>query len=108
MKIIETIIVNNFPINVIIHGFLETDTVKGVIDYLNIKKKDTKKVTILDYERNATEAKILYFIYVYYHYVYLDEKALNKDILLEIWSTIMKAIRPFLASKTPSTALWIL
>ena len=79
MKLMETIIVNNFPSNVVIHAFLESTPME------NLSKVPTSKSgkgTILDFERDKTEAKLLYFLYVYFNYVYLNEKELTYDPLL--------------------------
>lgn len=54
------------------------------------------------------EAKLIYFLYIYFTYSYIDEKSLTKDSLVEIWGNIMKALKPFENSKSPTTALWIL
>lgn len=41
-------------------------------------------------------------------YSYIDEKDLNKEKLINIWTNILQAIKPFLISNCPTTALWIL
>lgn len=41
-------------------------------------------------------------------YLHIEEKNLTKEALIDIWSVILKSIKPFLASKNPSTAIWIL
>lgn len=48
MKIMETIIVNNFPMNIVIHAFLESTAVEELTQYYNTKGSD-RKGTILDY-----------------------------------------------------------
>lgn len=54
------------------------------------------------------ECKLLYFLYIYFMYLHIEEKNLNKETLIEIWSVILKSIKPFLDSKNPTTAVWIL
>jgi hypothetical protein len=73
MKIMETIIVNNFKMNIVIHAFLESSAVEDLVKHYDGKSND-KKGVILDYVTNKIEAKLLYFIYVYFNYVYLNEK----------------------------------
>lgn len=41
-------------------------------------------------------------------YSYIDEKELTKDNLLNMWSIILKAVRPFINFPTPTTSMWIL
>lgn len=41
-------------------------------------------------------------------YSYIDEKELTKDNLLNMWSIILKAVRPFINFATPTTSMWIL
>lgn len=107
MKIMETIIVNNFPMNIVIHAFLESTAMQELTHYYETKGSD-KKGTVLDFTIDKSESKLLYFIYVYFNYVYLNEKELTYEPLLEIWSLIMKALKPFQRSRTPLSAIWII
>lgn len=47
MKIMETIIVNNFPMNVVIHAFLESTAIEELNHYYS--NRNDKKGTVLDY-----------------------------------------------------------
>lgn len=76
MKIMETIIVNNFSMNVVIHAFLESTAIEELNHYYETKGND-KKGTVLDYTIDKSESKLFYFIYVYFNYVYLNEKELT-------------------------------
>lgn len=38
--------------------------------------------------------------------MYLNEKELTYDPLLEVWSLIIKVLKPFQKSKTPMSAIW--
>lgn len=107
MKIMETIIVNNFRSDVVIHAFLESTAMTELSDYYS-SKKNTKREEILDFEIDKSESKLLYFIYVYFNYVYLNEKELTYEPLLEVWSLIMKVLAPFRQSRTPLSAIWII
>jgi hypothetical protein len=102
----ETIIVNNFPMNVVIHSFLESTAIEELNHYYS--NRNDKKGTVLDYTIDKSESKLLYFIYVYFNYVYLNEKELTYEPLLEIWSLIIKVLKPFQRSKTPLSAIWII
>lgn len=48
MKMMETIIVNNFPMNIVIHAFLESTAIDELNSYYNAKGYD-KKGIVLDY-----------------------------------------------------------
>jgi hypothetical protein len=76
MKIMETIIVNNFPMNIVIHAFLESTAIDELNHYYDARNND-KKGTVLDYTIDKSESKLLYFVYVYFNYVYLNEKELT-------------------------------
>ena len=78
-----------------------------MIGYYGQKTKN-KNFESLDYRIAQLESKLLYFLYVYFTHSHIGEDSLQKENLLEIWSLIMKAVKPFLSSKVPSTALWIL
>ncbi len=91
MKIMETIIVNNFRCDIVIHAFLESTAIQELADYYSLKSSD-KRGVILDYEIDQSESKLLYFLYVYFNYVYLNEKELTYEPLLEIWSLIMQVL----------------
>lgn len=41
MKIVETIIVSNFPMNIVIHAFLETETLEEIKMYYEKKQKSS-------------------------------------------------------------------
>lgn len=71
MKNLETIIVSNFPMNIIIHAFLENSMLEEIKAHHTQKKKDRKEST-LNYGFCQLEAKLLYFIYVYFMYSYID------------------------------------
>lgn len=100
MKGIETIVVSNFPMDIIVHAFLESSVVREIANY--------KRSPSLNYHISQLEAKLIYFLYIYFSYSYIDEQNLTQDNLLNIWSTILKSIRPFCISKAPTTAMWIL
>ena len=104
MKIMETIIVNNFPMKIVVHAFLESSAVASLTKAYS--EKDTRKGNVLDYEIDKDESKLFYFLYVYFNYVYLNHKELTYEPLLEIWSLIMKALKPFEGSKSPLAAIW--
>ena len=93
--------------SIIIHAFLETSPLEELATYYQqhnrMKSTHTLKVQICQ-----LEAKLLYFLYVYYMYNYLDETALNKDTLIQIWSIILKSLKPFMKSESPTTAMWVL
>lgn len=93
--------------SIIIHALLETSPLEELATfYASISKQ--KSTHTLNLHICQLEAKILYFLYVYYMYTYIDEKSLNKDTLIEIWSIILKSLRPFLRSESPTTAMWVL
>ena len=50
----------------------------------------------------------MFFIYVYFNYVNMNEKEMNASKLLEIWSLVMKVLKPFEKSRSPIVAIWIL
>ena len=45
---------------------------------------------------------------MYFNYVNLNEKEMNATKLLEIWSLVMKVLKPFEKSRSPIVAIWIL
>ena len=68
MKLMETIIVNNFPSNVVIHAFLESTP----LEQLEKTPQNSTDKIFLSFEKDKVEAKLLYFLYVYFNYVYLN------------------------------------
>lgn len=50
----------------------------------------------------------MFFVYVYFNYVNMNEKEMTASKLLEIWSLVMKVLKPFEKSKSPLVAIWIL
>jgi hypothetical protein len=51
MKIIETMIVNNFPLNIVMHAFLESNSVEEIVTYYE-KNSSNKKGNVLNFEIN--------------------------------------------------------
>lgn len=65
-------------------------------------------IQILSFEIAENEAAIIYFIYNYFKYVYIDTVCLKKDSLAQFWGIINNFLKAFQLSKTPSTVLWLL
>lgn len=105
MKIMETIIVNDFRSDIVVHAFLESTAVSELTHYYASKGSD-RRGAVLDFEVDKSESKLLYFLYVYFNYVYLNEKELTYEPLLEVWSLIMQVLQPFRRSRTPLSAMW--
>ena len=51
MKIIETIIVNNFPMHIVIHAFLESGAMEELNEFY-VKDSSSKKGNVLNFEIN--------------------------------------------------------
>jgi hypothetical protein len=47
MKCLETIVVSNFPINIIVHAFLETTLIKEIYKHNSDTKKQKKRIANL-------------------------------------------------------------
>ncbi len=49
MKIVETLIVNDFPLNILVSAFVETPIVENLKEHYLSKKKDERKGNVLEY-----------------------------------------------------------
>ena len=76
MKNIETIVVSNFPINIIVTAFLESSLIEEIRHYYEELKVEKRQS--LNFRISQLEAKLLYFLYVYFAYNHIDEQSLNK------------------------------
>lgn len=57
--------------NIVIHAFLESTAVEELNHYYSTRGND-KKGMVLDFIIDKSESKLLYFLYVYFNYVYLN------------------------------------
>ena len=54
------------------------------------------------------ESRVFYFMYAYIAYAYQNTADIRKEVLIGIWNAVLRFVKMFIASKTPSSILWLL
>lgn len=54
------------------------------------------------------ESRVFFFMYTYIAYAYQNTADIRKEVLIGIWNAALRFVKLFVASKTPSSIIWLL
>lgn len=105
----ELILVSNLNSQIFMDSIFCSYFMNKVVENNNKRHpKEKKNIYVLNYESALNEARILYFLYVYFSLSWIDAEKLKTDNLLSLWFQIFKVLGVLRNSKNPSTNIWIL
>ncbi|KRX02740.1 Armadillo-type fold [Pseudocohnilembus persalinus] len=108
-NLIEILIVADLDTEFFLETLIQSDYMFRIYQgYQKKHPKEKKNIFVLNVEQAFEEARLLYFMYVYFSYKFIDGKALKKENLLTFWLQILKILKILALSKNPSTGLWII
>lgn len=86
----------NIPNELFLESFYQSFISEIIQKFYQQKNtKEKKNVYFLNYEIAQHESKLLYFLYIYLSYTYIDSNILKKENLLLFWNIILKILKIF-------------
>jgi len=109
MKEIEILVSMNVPVEMFISALTRNQIVNDISNYYTRKLQQNKKAPVpLNYETAKTESQILFLLYTYIAFSYIDINFLKKEYLIRLWTTALNFTKLMGVSKAVSTQLWLL
>lgn len=97
----------NIPNDVFLESLFQSFVSEKITAFYKVKNpKEKKNLYLLNYEIAQLETNLLFFLYIYLSYTFVDPGILKKENLLALWSAILKILKIFSPSKNPNTSMW--